>query len=114
MVDTAVVGVGALGAALTSAEQLVPGARIAAGAVGPEPSAVLGVRGLRYKDRATQLAMAAAALALADAGLPVNRADDPRTGVVASSNLGNLDTVCAVTDTLATRGVAGLSPMDLP
>ncbi len=31
--------------------------------------------------------------------------------VMASSNL---DTVCAVADTIATEGVAGTSPMDLP
>jgi 3-oxoacyl-[acyl-carrier-protein] synthase II len=56
--------------------------------------------------------MAAAALALEDAGVSADRG--AVTGVVASSNLGNLDTVCAVTDTIATAGSVATSPMDLP
>ncbi|MEY9485182.1 3-oxoacyl-[acyl-carrier-protein] synthase II [Streptomyces calvus] len=74
-------------------------------------------RGLRYKDRATQLAYCAADTALRDAGL---LADGELTvpagtvGVVVSSNTGNLDTVTRVVDTLRTGTTDALSPMDLP
>lgn len=74
-------------------------------------------RGLRYKDRATQLAYCAADAALTDAGL---LADGDLTvppgtvGVVVSSNTGNLDTVVRVVDTLRTETTDALSPMDLP
>ena len=82
-----------------------------------DPAAVLGRRGLLYKDRATQLALCAARGALVDAelldeeGLAV---PGESVGVVVSSNLGNLDTVCAVAATIAAETVARISPMDLP
>ncbi|MDG9705846.1 beta-ketoacyl synthase N-terminal-like domain-containing protein [Streptomyces sp. DH37] len=82
-----------------------------------EPAAVLGKKGLRYKDRATQLGLCAAQRVLADAGLlregtPV--LDGARTAVLVSSNLGNVDTVCRVTRTIAEEGTYGVSPMDTP
>lgn len=80
-----------------------------------DPAEIVGRKGLRYKDEATRLALAAAHLALADAGLPVvPSGDGGRTGVVVSSNLGNLDTVCAASDTITAEGVTALSPMALP
>lgn len=82
-----------------------------------DPGARIGKRGLRYKDRATQLALCAAADALTDAGLlagDVLAVDGGTVAVVVSSNLGNLDTVCRVAGTIAGEGVAGTSPMDLP
>ena len=83
-----------------------------------DPAARIGQRGLRYKDRATQLALCAAADALTDAGLldgdGTLTVDGDSVGVVAGSNLGNLDTVCRVARTIAEQGVAGTSPMDLP
>jgi 3-oxoacyl-[acyl-carrier-protein] synthase II len=81
------------------------------------PQATLGQRGLRYKDRATQLALCAAAHALADAGL------DPKDtatmapaafGVIVSSTFAIADTVCRVVETIHAGGVAATSPMDLP
>ncbi|TVL89232.1 beta-ketoacyl synthase N-terminal-like domain-containing protein [Streptomyces sp. SAJ15] len=84
-----------------------------------DPAALIGRKGLRYKDRSTQLALAAAAAGLRDAGLiPADgeRLTEPATsvGVVASSNLGNLDTVCQVADEIARESVQHISPMGLP
>lgn len=83
-----------------------------------DPAALIGKRGLRYKDRATQLALCAASSALADAGLLAEgeklTVPGDSVGVVVSSNLGNLDTVCRVASTIRDEGVAGTSPMDLP
>lgn len=82
-----------------------------------DPAARIGKRGLRYKDRATQLALCAAVDALTGAGLLDGTAltvDGDSVAVVASSNLGNLDTVCRVAGTIAEEGVSGTSPMDLP
>ncbi|GAB3117077.1 hypothetical protein GCM10027160_27050 [Streptomyces calidiresistens] len=82
-----------------------------------EPAALLGRKGLRYKDRATQLGLCAARRVLTDAGLLRDGAttvDDSRTAVLVSSNLGNVDTVCRVTRTIAEEGTHGVSPMDTP
>jgi 3-oxoacyl-[acyl-carrier-protein] synthase II len=85
-----------------------------------EPAAELG-RGVRYKDRATKLAMVAADRALRDAAL---LGGDGRSsslsvsghgiGVVGSSNLGNLDTVCRTAEAIASGSVTSTSPMALP
>ncbi|GAA2244957.1 hypothetical protein GCM10010232_34980 [Streptomyces amakusaensis] len=87
-----------------------------------DPAALIGKRGLRYKDRASQLALCAARAALLDAGLldGATAADGALTvpgasvAVVVSSNLGNLDTVCEVADGIKAEGVTGISPMGLP
>jgi 3-oxoacyl-[acyl-carrier-protein] synthase II len=99
----------------------VPGARTAAELLSVaraehppvDPAALIGRKGLRYKDRATQLALCAAGAALTDAGhAGAGPADD--VAVVVSSNLGNVDTVCRVTTEIAATGSAGISAMDLP
>lgn len=111
---------------ITGAGVLIPGADTPAALVaGPTPGAepvspehVVGKKGLRYKDRATQLAYGLALKALRDAGLldedgrPTVPAES--LGVVASSNFGNLDTVTRALDTIHTETVSGTSPMDLP
>ena len=88
-----------------------------------DPKTVLGPKGLRYKDRASSLGMSAALLALERAGLPIERKQDSTagggpgmesTGVVVSSNRGNLDTVCGTAAAIRKETVAGTSPMDLP
>ncbi|MFF0445694.1 beta-ketoacyl synthase N-terminal-like domain-containing protein [Streptomyces sp. NPDC004609] len=84
----------------------------------PDPVSRLTGRGLRYKDRATKLAMAAARDALTEAGL-VDADGEPavpgRTvGVVASTNYGNADTVCDTVRTIADHTYLGTSPMMLP
>ncbi|MFD8825957.1 beta-ketoacyl synthase N-terminal-like domain-containing protein [Streptomyces sp. NPDC059605] len=82
-----------------------------------EPAAVLGKKGLRYKDRATQLGLVAGQRVLTDAGLLSDgelTTDSTRVAVLVSSNLGNVDTVCRVARTIADEGTRGLSPMDTP
>ncbi len=105
----------------------IPGVASAAGLLEPgdrridppefEPQLKLGRKGLLFKDRATRLALCAAQSALADAGLPTAAADqrDPeRLGVVASSNLGNAQTICKVVDAIRAGTVRAASPLDLP
>lgn len=82
-----------------------------------DPAARLGKKGLKYKDRATQLGLCAARDGLADAGL--RDADGPLVdgggvGVVVSSNYGNVDTICRVVSTIAAETTRGTSPMDSP
>ncbi|UGY94194.1 beta-ketoacyl synthase N-terminal-like domain-containing protein [Streptomyces gobiensis] len=87
-----------------------------------DPAARIGKKGLRYKDRATQLGLVAAHDALRDAGLMEGEGrgatvDVPpqSVGVVASSNYGNLDTVCDVVQTIAEDGSSRLlSPVMTP
>ncbi|MEU5993603.1 beta-ketoacyl synthase N-terminal-like domain-containing protein [Spirillospora sp. NPDC047418] len=88
---------------------------------GDDPVARLTGRGLRYRDRATRLAMCAARDALAAAGLvrPPGTPGDltvpaHRAGVVASTNYGNVDTVCDTVTTIAKETYTGTSPMALP
>ena len=78
-----------------------------------------GKRGLRYKDRATRLALSAVARALAAAGLdaavpPRGTAESARFGVVVSTNFAIAETVCRVVRTIHDGGVVATSPMDLP
>ncbi|WP_033438639.1 beta-ketoacyl synthase N-terminal-like domain-containing protein [Saccharothrix sp. NRRL B-16314] len=93
-----------------------------AGASAVDPAARLGRKGLRYKDRATQLGLCAADEALRAAGLwdldldPGERLTVPgdSVAVVVSSNLGNIDTVCRVAQTIGDEGSRATSPMDTP
>lgn len=76
-----------------------------------DPSTRIGRKGLRYKDRATQLALVAADAALREGGLlsgtgPGLSLAVPggAVGVVVSSNYGNLDSIADVVRTVATDG----------
>ena len=87
------------------------------GAAPVQPAPLIGGKGLRYKDRATQLAYCAAMSALRDAGLLRQDAltvPDSTIGVVASSNYGNVDTVCRTAQTIVDATASGTHPMDLP
>ena len=115
-VRTAVTGVGLAMPGVRTVRELLAGRPQDAAAV--DPAARLGKKGLRYKDRATQLALVCADEALRDAGL---LGDDGLTvpgesvAVLIASNYGNVDTVCAIVETIAAEGSAGgLSPMDTP
>jgi 3-oxoacyl-(acyl-carrier-protein) synthase len=123
LVEVAVTGVGmeipgsAPGQGLLELLDAWAGRRRASRPADFTPQATLGDRGLRYKDRATQLALCAAAHALSDAGL------DPRDtatlvpetfGVIVSSTFAIADTVCRVVEAIHTGGVGATSPMDLP
>ncbi|WP_281048125.1 beta-ketoacyl synthase N-terminal-like domain-containing protein, partial [Streptomyces himastatinicus] len=122
---TAVVVTG-VGLALPGADTpdaLLRGAHAPGRAPGPfDTGARIGRRGHRYKDRATQLALCAALDALRDAALvPADSADGGEltvpgdtVGVVASSNLGNLDTACLTAAAIAEDSARSLSPMSLP
>ncbi|MBU3870422.1 3-oxoacyl-ACP synthase [Streptomyces sp. 4503] len=83
-----------------------------------EPKDLVGRKGLRYKDRATQLAYCAADAALRHAGLLDDdgglRVPGGSVAVVASSNYGNLDTICRAMDTITEQTAAAGSAMDLP
>lgn len=112
---TSVVGVGVALPGVSDVDAFVAGAGDRNDPV--EPAARIGRKGLRYKDRATQLGLVAAHDALVDAGLWADGAltvPGESIAVLASSNLGNLDTVCGVSATIADEGVTGTSPMDLP
>ncbi|MDQ0795500.1 beta-ketoacyl synthase N-terminal-like domain-containing protein [Streptomyces sp. B1I3] len=109
-----VTGVGVALPGADSASALAA-ARHPLGAV--DPAAVLGKKGLRYKDRATQLGLVAGQRVLTDAGMLSDGAltvDGTRVAVLVSSNLGNVDTACRVARTIADEGTRGLSPMDTP
>ncbi|MFE0778029.1 beta-ketoacyl synthase N-terminal-like domain-containing protein [Streptomyces sp. NPDC058861] len=113
--DVAVTGIGlALPGVATYGDLLGP----LPGEGGFDPAIGLSGRELRHKDRASRLALRAAEFALHDAGLTdtdgtFTGAPDA-TAVVVSTNLGNADSVCAATDTIAREGVRGLSPLGLP
>ncbi|MEV0219278.1 beta-ketoacyl synthase N-terminal-like domain-containing protein [Streptomyces sp. NPDC050704] len=83
-----------------------------------DPVSRLTGRGLRYKDRATKLAMAAARDALSAAGLVDGGGEltvsGDTFGVVASTNYGNADTVCETVQTIAESTYLATSPMLLP
>ncbi|MGV9319635.1 beta-ketoacyl synthase N-terminal-like domain-containing protein [Streptomyces sp. NPDC003660] len=83
-----------------------------------DPVSRLTGRGLRYKDRATKLGMAAVADALRVAGLTGDGGNltvpGESVGVVASTNYGNVDTVCATVQTIAESSYLATSPMMLP
>jgi 3-oxoacyl-[acyl-carrier-protein] synthase II len=110
---------------VTGAAVLLPGADSVRALVdGPDPEGapvtpadLVGRKGLRYKDRATQLAYALSAAGLRDAGLLDEdglTVPARSTGIVASSNFGNLDTVARALDTIREETVTATSPMDLP
>ena len=81
------------------------------------PELQLGKKGLRYKERATLLALCAARTALLHACLQDDAspiADGADCGVVIASNTGNLDTVCNAADIIRREHVNATSSMDLP
>lgn len=79
--------------------------------------AQIGKRGIRYKDRATRLALSAAKLAMLQAGLVVDGyqdLNDPAFAVIVASSFGNVDTLLRCVDQIAEANTDVLSPMDLP
>jgi 3-oxoacyl-[acyl-carrier-protein] synthase II len=113
-IEVAITGTGLAVPGLTAADELL-GVRREGGF---DPTTALVGRDLRHKDRATRLALRAVEPALRDAGLLDS--DDAFTvppdaiAVVVSSNLGNLDSVCRMTDLIAEETVEALNPLVLP
>ncbi|UVS80646.1 beta-ketoacyl synthase N-terminal-like domain-containing protein [Actinokineospora sp. UTMC 2448] len=110
-----VTGVGVTLPRASSPQSLLTAVAHTAEPVNPETR--IGKKGLRYKDRATQLGYCAADATLRDAGLLREKeltVADRTVGVVASSNLGNVDTVVEALDTIAAESTMGTSPMGLP
>lgn len=84
---------------------------------GFDPVTGLVGRDLRHKDRASRLALRAAAPALRDAGLLTGdgyTGAGDSTAVLVSTNVGILENVCGFADTIARDTVLGLSPLGLP
>ena len=81
-----------------------------------EARALLGRKGLLGKEPATRLALCAVhrALGRPDGQRLRVQAPDPGTAVVASSNLGNVHTVCTLAAELHKRGCNVASPLDAP
>ncbi|GAB7045413.1 beta-ketoacyl synthase N-terminal-like domain-containing protein [Catenuloplanes indicus] len=110
-----VTGTGIAVSGLETADDLLAAGARPDGAA--DPARRLTGRGLRYRDRATKLALVAAGAALRDGGV---LGDDglalpaASVGVVVSTNYGNLDTVCETVSTIAAETYTGTSPMKLP
>jgi len=80
-----------------------------------DPRSVLGKKGLRYKDRATLLALCSVQKAMEDRGVhELEKEQRANYGVCVSSNLGNMDTVCEQSEVIHNEHVDVTSPMALP
>jgi 3-oxoacyl-[acyl-carrier-protein] synthase II len=115
LVPVVVTGVGLAASGLPTVQALLTADRSAGHRL--DPAAILGIRGLRYKDRATLLSLCAVTDALADAGLSMTADRDGGAtpcGVIVSSTLAAVETVCHTVSTVHTAGVRATSPMDLP
>lgn len=71
-------------------------------------------KNVKKSDRFIQLAVAAAEMALADAGLKIPLEDPERTGVLVGVGLGGLGTIEEAHEILRTKGPRRLSPFMIP
>ncbi len=69
---------------------------------------------IRRNDRYTQLAMAAAKMAMADSAIQVDAKDSERFGVIVGSGIGGLKTLEDQSAILAARGPSRVSPFMIP
>jgi 3-oxoacyl-[acyl-carrier-protein] synthase II len=80
-----------------------------------EPSELLSVKEVRRLDRFSQLALVAAAEAVADAGWDGEIPYDPmRVGCLVSTGIGGIQTIELQHDVLRDRGPARMSPLGIP
>jgi 3-oxoacyl-[acyl-carrier-protein] synthase II len=80
-----------------------------------DPTATLSAKEARRADRCTQLALAAADEALADAGWSDGGPYDPdRVGTVIGTGIGGITTLTANQDVLRERGASKVSPLGIP
>lgn len=84
--------------------------RIAGEVKGFDPADYIDFKEARRMARTSQLALAAAAQAMADAGLGEEVPDGERAGVVMGSSLGGLDVAFEAWDTFRNRGLRRVSP----
>jgi 3-oxoacyl-[acyl-carrier-protein] synthase II len=87
---------------------------IAAEVKGFDPAHFLESREARRRDRFEQLASAAAAEAIRDAGLTITEATAPRTGAVVSSAIGGLNSIAEAVLTVENAGPRRVSPFLIP
>jgi 3-oxoacyl-[acyl-carrier-protein] synthase II len=78
------------------------------------PEQSLGRKGLKYLDRCAQLLGVATGLALADAGLSIQPADNSATGLVVGTAFGGLNSICRFDQQALTQGPHYVNPMDFP
>jgi 3-oxoacyl-[acyl-carrier-protein] synthase II len=88
--------------------------RIAAEVLDFDPEAYMDKKEARRMDRCTQFAVAAARLALEDAGLAPGQADPDRVGVVLGCGIGGIETFEEQVGILKTRGPDRVSPFFVP
>ncbi len=87
--------------------------RIAGELKGFDPTRYINFKDARRMARCSQVAIATAQAALADAGLSLPLADEERVGVLVGSAVGGLDRVIAGIDTLRAKGLARVNPFIL-
>ncbi len=98
--------------AYNASEQAV---RIAAEVKGFDPVPVLGHKQVKRTDRFTQLVLAAADQALADAGLTFNpNGDNQQVGVIVGTGIGGVGTLLDAYDVMLERGPARVSALMTP
>jgi len=78
------------------------------------PHEWMDAREARRNDRFIQFALAAAEMAVRDAGLDVPRTDPTRVGVVVGTGMGGLSTIEETHDVLRSRGYRRVSPFFVP
>ncbi len=88
--------------------------RIAGEVKGFEPEKFMDRKEVRRNDRFIQFALAAADMAVRDAGLDFEKEDPERVGVIVGSGMGGLDTIEDTHRTLLERGVRKVSPFFIP
>ncbi len=79
-----------------------------------DPSRFFDRKEARRMDRFTQFAVAAALLALEDAGLEMARLDPERVGVILGTGFGGMETLTEEFEVLLTRGPSRVSPFLVP
>jgi 3-oxoacyl-[acyl-carrier-protein] synthase II len=79
-----------------------------------DPTDFMDRRSARRMDRFAQFAVAAARLAVADAGLEITEAMRPRAGAIVGSGIGGLDTFVEQTLIAHERGPDRVSPLFIP
>jgi len=88
--------------------------RIGAPVVDFDPTAWIDPRKARRLDRAAQLALAASALALDDAGISRGEIDGDRFGVIAGTGIGGMETFAENYCILQNKGPRRISPFFVP